>query len=89
MSEELLSTSEIETLWRLAGCQPGSTGADQAHAKFEKLRARVNTAMIELVLRQLEREIVAVAPRREDLVVLLTSTNARLRTLGIRMGGLL
>lgn len=89
MSDELLSTSEIETLWRLTGCQPGSTGANQAHAKCENLRARVHTAMIELVLRQLEQEIETVTPRREDLVVLLTSTHPRLRTLGIRLGGLL
>lgn len=83
--DDPLSTAEMEALWRLAGHQPSPAPPGQPSAKFEKLRPRVQAAMLELILRQLEQEPVAVALTPDDLVVLLTSTHQRIRTLGIRL----
>jgi hypothetical protein len=53
--------------------------------QFDNVRLRVRAAMLELLLQQLEEEPAMVAPAQEDLVVLLTSKNQRIRTLGIRL----
>jgi hypothetical protein len=83
--DDLLTTPEVEALWRLAGRQPSPAHPLQPNPKFEKLRPRVQAAMLELILRQLEQETAVVTPIQDDLVVLLTSTRQRIRTLGIRL----
>ena len=88
MDDELTSI-EIETLWRLADQPaPATPENNPPSAQFASLRLRVQAAMVELVLRKLYREA-ATTPRREDLLVLLASAHPRLRTLGIRLSGLL
>lgn len=87
MDDQLTST-EIETLWRLADQAAPAPLPLPPSTKFAGLQPRVQAAMVELVLRKLDREATT-TPRREDLLVLLSSAHPRLRTLGIRLGGLL
>lgn len=44
-----------------------------------------HAAIVEIVLRKLEQDADAVIPAGADVLVLLTSTQPRLRTLGLRL----
>lgn len=82
--EDQPTSAEMETLWRLAG-QPWHAHALQPTSQFEKLRPRIHAAIVEMVLRQLERDNETVDPGGDDLLVLLASQDSRLRLLGIRL----
>lgn len=80
-----LSSTEMEALWRLAGLPSSAAPATPPSPKFAGLRPRVQAAMVEMVLREVEQDAEAVVPARADVLVLLTSTHPRLRTLGLRL----
>jgi hypothetical protein len=82
----LLSPQESETLWQLAGQSARIGHTAQPRAELERLRPRVQAAMVEIVLRKLEQAEDVMRPEPQQLLVLLSSPHTRLRTLGLRLG---
>ncbi len=83
--ESIPLPEELEVLWRLAGRRSPGEHAARLNSRFEDLRPRILAIMLEMILMELEREEPAVQPTREEIAVLLASTDSRIRLLGVRL----
>lgn len=84
-TDAVLVTPDLAVLWRLAGRQLPDGAPPEGEPTFRSMRPRVLYLMLELLMNELEQEPPEVPPSAADLTVLLSSTNARVRMLGIRL----
>lgn len=80
-----LVPAELDILWRLTGRKTPGEHAARLGSKFEEMRPRLLVMMLELVILELEQDLPAVCLSPEEISVLLSSHDARVRLLGTRL----
>jgi hypothetical protein len=80
-----LVPNELEILWRAAGRKTAGEHATRLGSKFEEMRPRLLAMMLELVILELEQDLPAVCLSQDEIAVLLSSLDGRVRLLGIRL----
>jgi hypothetical protein len=82
-----LGGEEFGVLWALARLRPGSHAAEVMR-RFDERPSKIYGMLLETISEDLEQGSLDRAPTREDVAVLLASSNPRIRAIGVRLAAL-
>jgi hypothetical protein len=82
-----LTPDEFATLWALSGPQGDHGTSVRLASNFDDMRSRTFAELFGSVLDDLEASDPERPPTHQELTVLLSSQNPRVRALGVRLAG--